>query len=533
MTSGKREKGKGKNVEVFFKKELFTVFCLLPFALCPVVAVASTESYLHYVRALAAERSGSVQEALGEYRKVVELDPNALEAYRDIAELELHAGHADEALAAAEKARDLAPKDATSYVFIGHVHLLKSDTARAAADFEEALKYDPDNLIALKTLGALYSNSDPAKALDYYNRCLAVDADAPEVYFRMGWLYQKQGNTAQAEENYKKSIELDADEASSHLALAGLYEAENKMPEAIVEYEAGAKLDNGNGLIFVRLGHIYYERKNFSAAESVFLRARDINPKDPNNYYWLARIVEEKKKWKDAGDYVDKAYHLSHNPQFLPLLAYYLTLQGRMRQAIKWLEIARKTESDNSNVLLFLGMNYIEEHRYEKARQVLEAGVKKFPEDPQMHFQLGLACDDLRQFELAMDEFRTVLRLDPKNPAAMNYLGYSYADKGMRLDEAEKLIRTAVELEPQNGAFIDSLGWVRFKQGYPEEAQKYLEQAVSLMPDALIYDHLGDVYMARRLPDRAIEAWNRARKMDSSFPGLRQKIKTARTTAHP
>src|SRR5439155_402128 len=159
-----------------------------------------------------------------------------------------------------------------------------------------------------------------------------------------------------------------------------------------------------------------------------------------------------------------------------------------------------ETEPENANVLLFLGINYLDIDKVDKAKEALAKGVSLYPKDVQMHFHLGMAEDRLGHFDAAMEQFQDVLKVDPKNAPAMNYLGYSWADRGIHLEEAEKLLREAVSQEPESGAYLDSLGWVRLKRGDPSEARRFLELAVQHSPDPLIYDHLGDAYLADKHP---------------------------------
>jgi len=100
----------------------------------------------------------------------------------------------------------------------------------------------------------------------------------------------------------------------------------------------------------------------------------------------------------------------------------------------------------------------------------------------------------------------------------LNYLGYMWADRGVNLQKARELIEKAVRLEPTNHAFLDSLGWVLFKQNQPQEALNYLLKAVELSPepDATLYDHLGDIYVALRQPDKAQEAWRKSLGIEPS-----------------
>ena len=108
---------------------------------------------------------------------------------------------------------------------------------------------------------------------------------------------------------------------------------------------------------------------------------------------------------------------------------------------------------------------------------------------------------------------RTVIRLDPKNANALNYLGYTYADLGTNLDEAEKLIKEALNYKPDDGYITDSLGWVYYKKGLYEKAVETLERAVKLVPnDPIVLEHLGDADIKINDSKKALEYYNRSLK---------------------
>ena len=509
------------------------LFALLFFAFDLPYAIASSDSYVHYIKGLSQERAGHIKEALSEYEKVVQEDPQALEAYRDIASLHLRLGQSDQALAAAEKARDLAPQDPTSYLFLGNVLVTKGELAKAADSYEQALKLDPNNLRALENLGNYYSILDPDKGLLYYQRYLVLEPDDAEMYYQVGLVQEKKSDVRAAIEDFKKSIEIAPEQPAPHLALAEIYEVHKSTSDAIREYSQAVQLEPRNPTILLRLGRLYYVDGQMQQAQAQFQAARDLAPDEPTVYYWLTRVSEDLKQWPDAVRNAEKSYDLTRETQFLPLIAYYLTLDQKVEEATTWLEKARKADPDNANTLLLLGMDYLDLNKSENARDVLQHGVKVHPQDAQLHFQLGIADDQLSRWDDAAAEFQQVLTLDPQNAAAMNYLGYSWADRGMRLPEAEKLLRQAVALEPRNGAYLDSLGWVRFKQGDLKEAAGVLEQAYTVMPDALIYDHAGDVYAALNDWSKAAEVWTKSLELDAKNDKVRQKLRDATSRVTP
>ena len=504
--------------------------CLLTLAFCLLTsssALPSSDTYSQYVRGLMAERAGDLKTALKEYQKVVAEDPRALEVFKDIAQLSLRTGRTEDALRAAEHAKDLAPDDPESHLFLGDVYVARGDLSKAVQEFEKTLQLDPENLRAMENLGNYYSAFDVNRALEYYNKYLVLSPREAEIYFQIGFLYEKNNNIDKAIEAFKKSAELDPSEVAPHLALAEIYESQKSTEAAIAEYQKCVQLDPHNPTFEARLGHLYFQTERWDEAYGAFQKAAALEPRDGAIYYWLARIAEERHQWAEAENDSRKAYDLSRDPQFLPLLAYYLTVEGKPKEAISWLQKARKTDPTNPNVILFLGMDYLDLDKPKKALPILEAGAAQQPKDAQMQFQLGVAYDRLGQFDKAVAQFEKVLVLDPDNAPALNYLGYSFADRSMRLPEAETMLRRAVKLEPDNGAYLDSLGWVLYKRGDPAQAAATLEQAIAQSPDPQIYEHLGDAYNANHQVDKALEAWNKALALSKNNPGLQKKIQEA------
>lgn len=121
--------------------------------------------------------------------------------------------------------------------------------------------------------------------------------------------------------------------------------------------------------------------------------------------------------------------------------------------------------------------------------------VELQPRDDKFHFTLGALYDENRQKDLSAAEMRKAIALNPSNAPALNYLGYSYAEAGKHLDEAETLIKRALDIEPEDGFYIDSLGWVYYQRGQYQKAIDQLERAVNLTSsDPTITEHLGDAY---------------------------------------
>ena len=140
----------------------------------------------------------------------------------------------------------------------------------------------------------------------------------------------------------------------------------------------------------------------------------------------------------------------------------------------------------------------------------------------------GICFERAKDWPKAEDDFKKALELYPDQPLVLNYLGYSWVDQGVNLDEAFKMLRRAVELRPNDGYIVDSLGWAHFKLGQYPEATQTLERAVDLKPaDPVLNDHLGDAYWRVNRKVEARFQWNHARDMNpepEDLPAILKKI---------
>ena len=126
-------------------------------------------------------------------------------------------------------------------------------------------------------------------------------------------------------------------------------------------------------------------------------------------------------------------------------------------------------------------------------------------------FLLGAIYERQKMFDRAEEEFKKVLAVNPNNGQVLNYYGYMLGDLGTRLDEAEELVRRALKDEPYNGAYLDSLGWIYFKQNKLADAEATLRMAEEREShDATIHSHLGDVYAKTGRGDKAVAEWEKS-----------------------
>jgi tetratricopeptide (TPR) repeat protein len=153
--------------------------------------------------------------------------------------------------------------------------------------------------------------------------------------------------------------------------------------------------------------------------------------------------------------------------------------------------------------------------RRDEAMQILNGALEVLPDDIPLRYARALLAVGLNQLELAESDLRQIISVQPDNAAAINALGYTLADLTDRYDEAEQLIFQAYELQPEDGSIIDSMGWISYRRGRLEEAEKYLREAWKTMRNAEVAAHLGEVLWASGQKDEARSLWKLGTELDS------------------
>lgn len=199
--------------------------------------------------------------------------------------------------------------------------------------------------------------------------------------------------------------------------------------------------------------------------------------------------------------------------------------QGQVEQARALLRGLPERDDEQARDKLVAEAHLLRElERWAEAYEVFQQGVARWPDDVGLLYEQSMMAEKLDRLEEMERLLRRVMQIDPKHAHAHNALGYSLADRGLRLDEARALIVRALELMPGDPFITDSLGWVEFRLGHLEEARRLLQQAWAGRPDAEIGAHLGEVLWVMGRRDEALGIWRLALDRDGSNKVLRQTL---------
>ena len=202
-----------------------------------------------------------------------------------------------------------------------------------------------------------------------------------------------------------------------------------------------------------------------------------------------------------------------------------LNKEGKIAQAIDVMEKAIRNNRDMPGLYVYLSSLYEEDKKLPSAEGILKEGLRALPDSIDLHFSLGVLYEKINRFNESINEMELVLKIDPTNADALNFIGYTYADRGIRLDEAEDMIKKALTLKPGNAYMIDSLGWVYFRKNRMDLAIKYLKEASDGLPnDPMIAEHLGDAYTKAGRMSEAIEIYKQALKLNPANGDLQKKL---------
>jgi len=508
------------------------------------------EAHAHYAAGVIDEMEGNQQGAAEEYYQAAWLDPDDTVLVLEVSRRFLQDKQPQKALELVQRAAGRPDASGQIYARLGLIYAQLGKVDQAIAADRVAVKLSPGELSGYHNLCQVYlANKKPQEALKVLDE--AARQPRPEAEFLIGLaeLYAHLGIQAPAQKNAANAKALALLNRAGtmmpitpllRLKLADSFNLLGDSDEAAKLYLEVLKHPPDLPLIEERvranLAEIYLRNSDHKrAAEQLQAILRD-DPTNPQAYFYLGRLALEDGKFADAADDLSKTVLLS--PDFESGYYYLAMAQielDKPSEALATLDKARLKFPQSFNLEFYTGLAFSREKAYAEALQHFIAAevIAKATEPQQLregfYFELGATCERKGDYAQAERYFEKCLKLAPDFADALNYLGYMWAEHGIKLLQARELIEKAVKAEPKNAAYLDSMAWVLFKLDQPKEALPYALKAAELseQPDATVYDHLGDIYAALKQPDKAREAWQKSVGLEPN-PEVRKKLETSR-----
>lgn len=467
-------------------------------------------------------------EAEKAYKSALEQDAGNEEALTGLAMVYSDVGDTKQAIEMLQRASTQDPNPRTLTALASFYEQTRDYTS-AADTWRRVLQMNPDNAGRIKRALAqdLLFTDKLDDALKLYDEIAAEDPRDAQVQLRISGIYRVKHDFAKARAAFAKAKALDHDSVEVRYDEVNLLEAEGKTEEAIAALKvliadtaknASAEGDRSSRtMLLERLGMLYRGMSRYPEAIEAF---RQIGDSDPDSAARSA--VEVIDTWRLAKNYsaalqaAEAALKKFPKDRMVRMVhASVLADMGKADEAVAELRTMLNGDKDRETQLA-IAQIYEKARRFadeEKALDAADALSRSKQDKTTVMFMRGAMYERMKKYDAAEAEFRKVLESDPNNAGAMNYLGYMLADRNIRLEEAGKLIGRALEIEPENGAYLDSLGWVYYRQNKLELAEDYLRRALRRVgSDPTVHDHLGDVYLKEGKLKEAIAQWEASLK---------------------
>ena len=413
------------------------------------------------------------------------------------------------------QARRLVADDVSHYgpfVLVGMLAESVKRPAEAITLYDKAIARQPKAAIAYSRKADLLIRAKRHEpALDVYKAAVSAGLNLPIFRRKMGMILEHLGRIDEALAEYRLARRGASADKHTRYLLAGALAKKGRFQEAEKELTELLKMFPKDVQARCQLGDLHLAQGDLAAAEDAVLMAQVVDPKALNPKVLLAEIRFRQKRYDDtvtlARDIL-ATFPREHNMRLL--MAYALAGQRRHEEAVKEVRALLAAQPEN------IGWRY------------LLAGL---------YTEMGDTA-------VAEQELERILQTKPDHAPSKNDLGYLWAERGVKLSQAEAMIRQALAVDPKSAAYLDSLGWVMYKQGRFQDAVKMIEQATRLAPelDPVLWDHLGDSYWRLDRRTDAAKAWQAAAKILESRGGearpddltrVREKLKKLDAGAKP
>jgi tetratricopeptide (TPR) repeat protein len=427
------------------------------------------------------------------------------------------------------------------------VKWLATDGNAAANGFMQLVQLlagNPDpaaNLRVVRKLAERYPNlaqahlavSQVAAAAD--DEALALAQARSAMALRPDWeiaaMYEAQllqrRSPAEAVKRLAAFIEKYPDSRDVRLSHARMLVLDKRYPEARAAFESIINLFPKDTDAIYAVGLLAFQVKEYAVAEANMKRLLELGNRDANSVrYTLGQIAEEQKDWPRAIEWY-KA--IQRGEQALPArmrTANAIAKQGKLEEARAYLRgVSVQGEPQRVQLLVAESQLLRDANLHREAFELLGQALAKSPDQPDLLYDHALTAEKLDRFDVLESNLKRLIQLKPDHAHAYNALGYSFAERNVRLPEAKQLIEKALEFAPADFFIIDSLGWVLYRMGDLKGAAQQLRRAWEGRSDGEIGAHLGEVLWALGERDEARRIWQEALKASPENETLHKTLK--------
>lgn len=463
--------------------------------------------------------------ALEASRMWVAIDPQAKEAQRMLATLLLASGRIDElAVTLTHDLENAGPRTGDLLLQQYRVFANYPDKAAVKRLFDQLAQpyaaLPEAHLVRAQTALAV---NDKAGAVSAVDQALVLrPAWEPAALLKAGLL---EPGVPQLD-FLKRFLVANPSAHNVRLGYARTLVAEKRYDDARKEFETLLRLNPENPDVLFAVGILSLQLNDVATAEKNLKHFMTLGQgeQDAARFY-LGQIAEQAGRNDEALDWYRA---VAAGEQKVPAhvrAAQLLVQQNKLDEARAQIAIARASTPTDTRLITAEAQLLREGGRYTEGYAMLSAALEAQPDDPDLLYETALAAEKLNDVTTMERHLRHLIKLKPEDALAYNALGYSLADRKVRLTEAVQLIDKALALKPDDPFILDSKGWALFRQGRANEALTTLQKAYALKPDAEIAAHIGEVLWSLGRHDEAIKLWRDATLVHPKNEALATTIK--------
>ena len=493
----------------------------------------------HFSLAQAYSGEGELDRAIEEYQLALVFDPHSALIYARLSAEYVKKGMLSAALESTQEALKKDPKFIDARLILAGLYSAMHESKLAIQEYDRVLKQDSKNeeAVVFKSQVLVEEGRNP-EAIEALRKFVKSYPDSPVAYFYLARSEEQENHFQQAVTAYKKAISLRQNFTQAVLGLGQLYEQMQKLQDAIsvyqTLYETSQEVSVAN-----RLANLYLKKDDYAKAVPYLKSVTQSDPEDLNARVKLGLIQMDLKQYESSIKIFSEI--LEKNPESDRIQFYLGNAYELNKQNDKALHHFKKIDPSSSlysdatlhcvnlvkqtsglvearayllestvrapmirNFYIYQASLEEDDRKLEKAIQILEGALEKFPKDERIQYYLGTLYDRTGQVDKSLEKMESILKVNPENVDALNYLGYTWTIQGVRLGEAGRVLKKALQLRPQNGYIQDSWGWYLLTMGKTREAIVELEKAAKLKPkEATILEHLADAYLKSNLRQKA------------------------------
>lgn len=535
---------------------------------------------LDFLVARELELDGRTEEALTLYARAIAKDPDSVFLLRHAAELSARQGLLTDALVYGERALDLDPEAEGVRLFLGTLYRFRRETEGALRVLRDAEGAPVSEDAAVLLYGILADARRFGEGLEVARWLVEQEPEGLRGYLALADAHEKLGDPAAAEAALRRGLEVREDDLALYGALARTRRARGDRVGEIAIYEeilerhpghhatllarAEAELALGRSdqavatleqvvgshpddlRSMLRLAFLRYEREEFAQAAELFEEALGQQPEQHEVAYFLG-VVRRRLGEEEAALAAFERIPEDHDryADARTQIAAIFERRGELAAAIEEVERAR-AHTPGRPLDLYLASLQAKGGDIEEALAFLQSLLEESPDDAEVLYNIGVIHGEARNVDEAIRYMKIVLGLEPDHAGALNYVGYTWAERGTNLDRAEEMIARALELKPGDGYITDSLGWVYYMRARPliesgdlEKGRFWAERAVGELQraaeltggDPIVIEHLGDAYLLLDQKDEALRMYEKALRtapQDQEQHELRKKLQRLR-----